>query len=160
MTGDRAASGELYLALNSIVGNAHRELHGTIHELGHHGRVEWISIAHGDIARRRIRTFTDRGRGCTIELPRDARLEDGAVLHLAADLAVVIRVDSGEQLVLVPHDLKSALRLGHWCGNLHWKVEFGEDRMTILLDGPSTSYRARLHDLQTLASFHIEGSDG
>lgn len=148
------------LEIGSILGSAHGDLHDAVHALEHRGRVEWIDIPRADAARKRLRAATDKGRDCLIALPRSAQLEDGAVLHLSDDLAVVLRVDSGERLVLVPHDLQSALRLGHWCGNLHWKVEFGPEHMAVLLDGPEERYRARLADLEALANFHIAEDNG
>lgn len=143
------------LEISDILGSAHGDLHDAVHALEHRGRVEWIDIPQADAARKRLRAATDKGRDCLIALPRSAQLADGAVLHLSDDLAVVLRVDSGARLVLVPHDLQSALRLGHWCGNLHWKVEFGSDSMAVLLDGPEERYRDRLKDLEELADFHI-----
>lgn len=143
------------LEISNILGSAHGDLHDAVHAMEHRGRVEWIDIPNADAARKRLRAMTDRGRDCMIALPRSAQLEDGAVLHLTDDLAVVLRVDSGARLVLVPHDLQSAMRLGHWCGNLHWKVDFGPDHMAVQLDGPEERYRARLRDLEALADFHI-----
>ncbi|MDK3018545.1 urease accessory protein UreE [Pseudodonghicola flavimaris] len=143
------------LEISTILGSAHDDLHDAVHALEHRGRVEWIDIPQADAARKRLRATTDKRRDCLIALPRSATLVDGAVLHMTDDLAVVLRVDSGARLVLVPHDLQSALRLGHWCGNLHWKVDFGPGSMTVLLDGPEERYRERLRDLETLAGFHI-----
>lgn len=144
------------LEITGIRGSAHGDLHDAVHALEHRGQVEWIDISHADAARKRLRAVTDKGRDCRIALPRSARMADGAVLHLSDALAVVLRVDSGERLVLVPHDLQSALRLGHWCGNLHWKVAFGAGHMAVLLDGSEDRYRARLKDLEGLADFHIK----
>lgn len=143
------------LEISAILGSAHGDLHDAVHAMEHRGWVEWVDIPFADAARKRLRAMTDRGRDCMIALPRSAQLEDGAVLHLTDDLAVVLRVDSGARLVLVPHDLQSAMRLGHWCGNLHWKVDFGPDHMAVQLDGPEERYRARLRDLEALADFHI-----
>lgn len=143
------------LEISDILGSTHGDLHDAVHALEHRGQVEWIDIPRADAARKRLRAATDKGRDCLIALLRNAQLADGAVLHLSDDLAVVLRVDSGARLVLVPHDLQSALRLGHWCGNLHWKVEFGPDSMAVLLDGPEERYRERLRDLEPLARFHI-----
>ncbi|NIY98058.1 urease accessory protein UreE [Salipiger sp. HF18] len=119
------------LQVTALLGNARSDRHDAVHALEH------------------------KGREVQIALPRDQSLEDGAVLHLDDTLAIVQRVDSGARLTLVPHDLPSALRLGHWCGNLHWKVSFAEGVTSVLLDGPEARYRARLRDLEGLASFHI-----
>ena len=143
------------LHVTAIVGNASGDLHDAVHALEHAGRVEFVDIPAADAARRRLRAVTDRGREVTIALARDVQMADGAVLALTSELAVVLRVDSGARLVIIPEDLSSAMRLGHWCGNLHWKVDFGADRMSILLDGPEDRYRDRLRDLQGLARFRI-----
>ncbi|SDE27866.1 urease accessory protein [Salipiger thiooxidans] len=141
------------LQVTALLGNARSDRHDAVHALEHEGRVEVIDIARADAAR------TDKVREVQIALLRDQSLEDGAVLHLDNTLAIVLRVDSGARLTLVPHDLQSALRLGHWCGNLHWKVSFAEGVMSVPLDGPEARYRARLRDLEGLASSHIAEPD-
>lgn len=147
------------LQVTALLGNARSDRHDAVHALEHEGRVEVIDIARADAARKRLRARTDKGREVQIALPRDQSLEDGAVLHLDDTLAIVLRVDSGARLTLIPHDLQSALRLGHWCGNLHWKVSFAEGAMSVLLDGPEARYRARLRDLEGLVAFHIAEPD-
>lgn len=147
------------LHVTLVLGSAHGDLHDAVHRLEHAGGVEYVDISATDAARKRMRLRSDRGREVTLALPRDVTLSDGAVLHLDDRRAVVLRVDSGARLVLVPDDLQSAMRLGHWCGNLHWKVEFSGDRMAILLDGPEDTYRARLRDLAGLADFAIEAGE-
>lgn len=131
-------------------------LHDKVHALEHRGRVETIVVPESEAARRRLRAATDRGRDCAIALDRTDRLTDGAVLHLTEDLAILVRLDGGARLRLIPADLASALRLGHWCGNLHWRVEFAPDHMDVILERPEETYRERLRDLQQLASFRIE----
>ncbi|MEM9048228.1 MAG: urease accessory protein UreE [Pseudomonadota bacterium] len=129
--------------------------HDRIHALDHEGRVEIIAVPEAEAARRRLRAVTDRGRDCAIALDRSERLADGAVLHLADDLAILVRLDGGARLRLVPADLASAMRLGHWCGNLHWRVEFGEGHMDVILERSAQEYRDRLRDLEGLADFTI-----
>lgn len=145
------------MLLTRILGHADGPgLHDRLHELDHDGRVEVIALAPADAARRRLRAVTDRGRDCAIALDRAERLGDGAVLHLAEDLAILARLDGGVRLRLVPADLASALRLGHWFGNLHWRVEFHAGHMDVILDGPPGPYRDRLRDLAGLARFSVE----
>ncbi|MEM8742600.1 MAG: urease accessory protein UreE [Pseudomonadota bacterium] len=134
------------------------DLHDRIHKLDHDGMVEIIAVPEAEAARRRLRAVTDRGRDCAIALDRAQRLSDGAVLHLSDDLAILVRLDGGARLRLVPGDLASAMRLGHWCGNLHWRVEFGAGHMDVILERPEAEYRDRLRDLHGLASFEIVGT--
>lgn len=144
------------LRLEAVLGLASDPaLHDRLHAMEHRGRLETVRIARADAARRRMRLVTDRGREVALALPREARLEDGAVLFLSADLAVVARVDGGPRLRLVPADLDSALRLGHHCGNLHWKADFRGGAVEVHMDGPEQTYRDRLRDLAPLARFTV-----
>lgn len=145
------------LLLTSILGTAAEpRWHDLLHAMEHRGQVEMLLIPEADVARRRMRIASDRGRDCAVALPRDQILVDGAVLHVSASLAIVARVDGGARLRLVPETVADALRLGHWCGNLHWKVVFGEGWMDVVMEGPEARYRDRLHDLADLARFRIE----
>ncbi|MDQ2093590.1 urease accessory protein UreE [Rhodalgimonas zhirmunskyi] len=146
------------MKLTSIEGSFNADLHDIVHALEHKGQVEFVHVSQADAARKRLRAETDKGREVQIVLPRSASIKDGAVVHLSEDLAIVLRVDTGARMVLVPHDIQSAMRLGHWCGNLHWKVEFNAGSMSVQLDGPEGQYRARLQDLESLADFHIDES--
>ncbi|QDL91041.1 urease accessory protein UreE [Paroceanicella profunda] len=144
------------LLLTAILGHAgERGLHERLHALEHRGRLEVIAVPAAEAARRRMRVTTDRGRACAIALERSARLSDGAVLHLGADLAIVARIDSGARLRLRPHSVEAALRLGHCCGNLHWKVDFTGDVLEVILDGPEQGYLDRLADVAAYAPFDI-----
>lgn len=144
------------LMLNQVMGNASEEpWHNRLHALEHLGGLETIAIPETESARKRMRVVTDRGRDCAIALPRDQVLSDGAVLYCRDGIAIVARIDSGARLRLVPHSVADALRLGHWCGNLHWKVVFGDGFMDVILDGPEQRYRDRLRDLAELARFDI-----
>lgn len=144
------------MMLTAVLGHAgDSDWHDRLHAMEHQGRVEVLSIAAADAARKRMRLRSDRGRDCAIALPRDQVLADGAVLYCDDDLAVVARIDGAARLRLQPETLGDAMRLGHWCGNLHWKVVFHPDAMEIVLEGPADHYLDRLRDLQGLARFHI-----
>lgn len=131
------------------------EWHDRLHALEHEGGLETVSIPEADAARRRMRVTTDRGRDCAIALPREQGLTDGAVLYHDGRLAIVLRIDGAARMRLRPVTVNDALRLGHWCGNLHWKVIFGDGVMDVVLDGPRERYEARLTDLKDLADFEI-----
>lgn len=145
------------MLLTRILGHADDpSIHDRLHALEHEGRVEIIAVPEAEAARRRLRAATDRGRDCAIALARADRLSDGAVLHLSEDLAIVVKLDGGARLRLVPADVASALRIGHWCGNLHWRVEFAPGHMDVILERPEDTYRERLRDLEALARFRVE----
>ena len=144
------------IMLETVLGLASdREWHDRLHALEHEGGLETIAIPEADAARKRMRVTTDRGRDCAIALPREQALTDGAVLLHDGRLAIVVRIDGAARMRLKPASVDDALRLGHWCGNLHWKVVFGEGVMDVVLDGPRERYEARLVDLHELASFEI-----
>ncbi|MEI4472081.1 urease accessory protein UreE [Frigidibacter sp. MR17.24] len=149
---------EAPLMLTAVLGQADdAPWHDRLHAMEHLGQLEVLAIPEAEAARKRLRLRTDRGRDCAVALPRDQALVDGAVLLAREDLAIVVRVDGGARLRLVPETVDDALRLGHWCGNLHWKVVFGSGAMEVVMDGPEARYRDRLRDLEPLARFTIDG---
>ncbi|MBU2959987.1 urease accessory protein UreE [Citreicella sp. C3M06] len=145
------------MMLETVLGMAaDAQWHDRLHALEHEGGVEFLSIPEADAARKRMRVTTDRGRDCAIALPREQGLSDGAVLFHDGRLAIVARIDGAARMRLRPASIDDAMRLGHWCGNLHWKVIFGQGVMDVVLDGPRARYEARLADLRGLAEFVIE----
>ena len=144
------------LMLEAVLGRAaDAEWHDRLHALEHEGALETVSIPEADAARKRMRVTTDRGRDCAIALPREQGLSDGAVLFHDGRLAIIARIDGAARMRLKPATVDDALRLGHWCGNLHWKGVFGAGVMDVVLDGPRDRYEARLTDLRGLADFEI-----
>ncbi len=119
-------------------------LHERLHALGHAGAVETIRLERKDMQRHRLRVETDKGTLCAIALPRDRALEDGAVLHLGEERAIVVRAMEERWLVLEPRDAAVALQLGYHAGNLHWRVQFRGGRIAIALEGPEQAYLDRL----------------
>ncbi len=133
------------LKLTGIVGlRSNADIGETLHALEHDGRVESIVLDRHDMRRHRLRTVTDKGTDCAIALPRSVDLEDGAVLLLEKDRAIVIRVSVERWLVLKPSDAGAALALGYHAGNLHWRVEFRGSTLAIALEGPDQQYLDRL----------------
>jgi len=115
-----------------------------LHQIGHAGRVEYVTLSHEDTKRHRLRVETDRGTDCSIALPRDQALSDGAVLALRPDRAIVVRMAEERWLRLRPHDTAAGLELGYCCGNLHWRVKFDADIIAIALEGPERDYLERV----------------
>jgi urease accessory protein len=136
------------LRLEGIVGNERDAvLSGKLHKLRHEGKVEYLFVQETDIGRRRLRLSTDRGTDCGISLSRNEVLEDGAVLFLEDERAVVTRVGAAQTLRLRPRSSEGALRLGWNAGNLHWKVKFDSGDLVVLVDGTREEYLARLATL-------------
>jgi urease accessory protein len=135
------------MRLQKVLGHANDlGIADRLHELSHRGSLEFFLIDRGDLGRRRFRFTTDRGTDCAIALPRDQRLEDGSVLYIGQDRAIVVRVAEQRWLRLLPLDEATALRLGYVAGNLHWRVRFKDKELQIALEGPEGVYLERLSD--------------
>ena len=133
------------LHLNRIVGNSSSgELAEKLHRLSHDGQLEEIHLSAADTARKRLRVETDKGTDCAIALNRDTNLENGSVLLLEDDRAIVVRMLETTWLGIQPRDSEAALELGYFTGNLHWRVRFDGDVLEIALDGPEENYLERL----------------
>jgi urease accessory protein len=131
--------------VTALLGNADDPpLHRALHRLEHAGKLEWLVLPRSDLARRRLRAATDKGREVAIALPRDSALYDKAVLVLRDDLGVVLRVETERWLGLQPRDPAAALALGYHAGNLHWRVRFEGARLMVALEGPVEGYIERV----------------
>ncbi len=133
------------VTINSIAGRAgDAAISERLHVLGHKQAVEYVPITVDETMRRRLRVRSDRGTECLVALPREQRLFDGAVLLLEAERAIVIRMSEQKWLSLRPVDMPSALELGYFAGNLHWRVRFDGAVLKVALEGPEKDYLARL----------------
>ena len=138
------------LKLESIVGAAtDPSIADRLHHLGHHGRVEYLSLSPEDTLRHRMRASTDAGTECAVVLDRAQQLFNGAVLMLTDERAVVVRMRETEWLTLAPRDTASALELGYFAGNMHWVVRFEGAWLCIALQGPADRYLERLQPFIT-----------
>jgi len=136
------------LELNAILGTlADPEIADAVHHAAHHGGVEYLHIPPAELGRRRLRMASDRGTDCAIALSREARLEDGAVLWLTHDRAIVVRLGEQRWLRLRAQDTASAIELGYHAGNLHWTVRFEGGDLLIAQNGPAENYLARIAPL-------------
>jgi urease accessory protein len=117
-----------------------------LHDMEHRGKVEYLMLSPADALRKRLRATTDKGTEYTIAIPRDQKPSDGAILELS-DHAIVVRMTEERWLTLQPTDAASALELGYFCGNLHWRVRFANECIQVALDGPEEDYIARLDHL-------------
>ena len=138
------------LKLESIIGAAtDPSIAERLHHLGHHGRVEYLSLSSEDTQRHRMRASTDTGTECAVVLDRTQHLFNGAVLMLTDERAMVVRMRETEWLTLAPRDTAAALELGYFAGNMHWAVRFEGAWLRIALQGPADRYLERLQPFIT-----------
>jgi urease accessory protein len=141
--------------LERIVGQASDpEIAGRLHGLQRAGRVEYLALQPEDMQRHRLRVTGDQGTEYAIAIPRRETLRDGAVLMLGEEKAVVVRSREQNWLRLKASDPDTALELGYFAGNMHWKVRFDGPVLEIALQGPEADYLTRLADF--LADGRIE----
>lgn len=154
---DDATDGGGPLVLSAVLGQVSEQpWHDRAHAAEAAGVLETVRIARVDAPRRRMRLLTNNDRDVALVLPRDVSLVDGAVLLANDTLMIVAQIDSGPRLRLMPADPASGLRLGYFCGNLHWKADFRDGAIEIHMDGPEETYHARLCDAEKLCDFTIE----
>jgi urease accessory protein len=128
---------------------AEAHLAEALHALDDRGAVDVLTLAPGDVSRRRMRVRTQSGEDLAIALPRDQTLFDGAVLLLEAGRAIVVRVATERWLRLAPNSIADAVELGYHAGNLHWRVRFAADTLLVALEAPVEDYIARLGSMVT-----------
>lgn len=133
------------LKLQGIVGHVDDSaIAAKLHHLRHNGTVEYLLLAPADTQRKRLRVTSDVGTDCAIALARDERLEDGSVLLIDDQRAIVVRLEELRWLTLEPTSLPAALELGYFVGNLHWRVKFDGERLKVAIEGDEGFYRDRL----------------
>ncbi len=135
------------IQLDKVLGHTHdAKLSSLLHDLSHKDKVEYIILDHANLKRRRFRIATDKGTDCAISIARDHKLSNGAVLLLENDRAIVVQMAEDQWLSLKPRDLATAIELGYFAGNMHWRVKFENDCLDIALDSPEEIYLERLKD--------------
>ena len=148
------------ILITEILGSASDpEFTDLLHTISHEGILEHLEITQRDAQRRRFRGKTDCGTDCAITLSRNTQLNNGDLLLLEAERAIVVRVDVERWLRIMPRDATVALRLGYHAGNLHWRVKFEESNLLILLEGSRENYMARLQDFITADEIEIRHDD-
>ena len=147
ITPERATRAQPVLLADVIGHEQDPEIGERLHHLRHQDRVEYLHLPAADLERRRLRATSDAGTDYAILLPRDQRLQDGAVLLLDEESAVVVRAGARRTLTFRATAVSSALRLGFLAGHLHWKSEFDGDRVQVWAEGPDSDYLDRLGDL-------------
>ena len=133
--------------INHILGYSHdSKLSNQLHDLSHKSQVEYIILDHTNLQRRRFRTTTNKGTDCVITIPRDEKLSNGAVLILDKNKAIVVKMTEDQWLSLKPKNVATAIELGYFAGNMHWRVKFENQHLDIALDSPEKIYLERLKD--------------
>lgn len=131
--------------LTSIIGYSEDEgIRNQLHALSHDDRVEYLVLEREDTRRHRLRAITDKGTDCAIALAREQKLEDGSVLLLEEQIAIVVRMKEERWLRAKTCDASSALEIGYFAGNLHWRVRFDQDVLRIAIEAPVDFYLSRL----------------
>jgi urease accessory protein len=118
-----------------------------IHRLEHRGAVDVVDVPTADLARRRLMITSSGGEQLAITLPREQKLFDGAVLLIDTERAIVVRAATERWLRLEPRSISDAIELGYHAGNLHWRVRFDGESLSVALEGRAEDYLARLGDL-------------
>lgn len=132
----------------TILGKADApEYKAQVHHLSHAHALDVVRLSRADLSRRRLRVTTEAGAEVAIALPRDLQLYDGALLALAPDRALIVRVETETWLRLAAVDQAAALRLGYFCGNFHWRVRFEGAHLLIAIETDLETYLARLEPM-------------
>lgn len=108
------------------------------------GRVIRLQVPEKELGRRRFKAADQHGVEYGVALSREVRLENGAVLELTPERAVVVEAWESEQLELRAVDAEGGVQLGWHAGHLHWRIRTSGDRMTVLLDAPREEYLKRI----------------
>lgn len=128
---------------SEILGSS-TDFNDALHRLDHAHAVDVLRLPRADLARRRLRTRSEGGAEIALALPRDQTLFDGAVLAISPEAALVVRVETENWIRLSARDAASALKLGYFCGNLHWRVRFDGDILMIAVENDERLYHERL----------------
>lgn len=135
------------IQIQSVIGHMHDpKISSALHDLSHQNKVEYIVLDHSNLQRRRFRIKTDQGTDCAISISRENKLSNGAVLLLENDRAIVVKMSEDKWLTLRPKDVSSAIELGYFAGNMHWRVKFENECLNIAIESPIEIYLERLKD--------------
>ena len=108
-------------------------------------RVERVVLTSGELARHRQRVRTDAGRELGISLPHGAALKDGDVLHLDAELAIVVEQAEEDLLRLLPRSPEEFGMMGYQVGNLHRAAMIDGRGIAVLYDKAIVALARRFH---------------
>ena len=88
------------------------------------------------IDRRRVRRLVEAPDGVifALELPTGTILHPGQLLHHDAEAAYIVSAADEDVLVVYPHDLAEAARVGHLIGNMHRDIHASGTEVVALAD--------------------------
>ncbi|MEM8843928.1 MAG: urease accessory protein UreE [Pseudomonadota bacterium] len=149
------------LILNSVLGSIDDEVFSDkIHTLSHSDKIEFIKLDPVDLARKKFKAYTTAGRSCAVSVSRDTVLENGSILCIEDDFAIVLKTNEVKWLKIKPHNINAAIELGYFAGNMHWQVRFSDHYLFIALNSSKESYLNRLSNLISNHSIEIIENDG
>ena len=108
-------------------------------------RLERVVLTSGDLAKARQRVMTDAGREIGISLPHGVSLKDGDVLHLDAEVAIVVEQAEEDLLWLQPKSPEEFGFLGYQVGNLHRAAMINHHGIAVLYDKAIEALAQRFH---------------
>jgi urease accessory protein len=108
-------------------------------------RVERVVLTSGDLAKHRQRVKTDAGREVGISLPHGVALKDGDVLHLDAEVAIVVQQADEDLLWLQPQTPEQFGFMGYQVGNLHRAAMINHHGIAVLYDKAIEALAHRFH---------------
>jgi urease accessory protein len=108
-------------------------------------RIERVVLTSGDLAKHRQRVKTDSGRELGIALPHGATLKDGDVLHVDAELAIVVEQAEEDLLRLLPRTPEEFGAMGYQVGNLHRAAMIDHHGIAVLYDKAIEALAHRFH---------------
>ena len=136
------------MILTQVIGTVRDRCYAIkLQEVERKGGIEYVTLNILDTQRKRLRVASDRGTDYAIALPREAALENGSILHLDQERAVIVKLARQQWLRLRPKQINSALQMGYNAGNHHWRVKFDGTDILIALEGPRSDYIERLEAL-------------
>lgn len=108
------------------------------------------------MGRRRFRAQNQFGTFFGVSLPRDGLLEDGAVLLLDSDRAVIVDAEENPELSLRATTIAGGIQPGWHAGHLHWKVRMVDESVAVMLEGPTDEYLDRIRPLLASGAIVVE----
>jgi urease accessory protein len=96
--------------------------------------VETVYLRSDDLVKRIQRVTTDHGREIGIRLKETKDLTEGDLLYLDERIAIVVRVQEDDLLVIRPRNLKQMGEIAHQLGNRHLPAQFEGEEMWVQYD--------------------------
>ena len=95
-----------------------------------------VELPMSAIDRRRVRRLVEAPDGVifALELPTGTILHPGQLLHHDAEAAYIVSAADEDVLVVYPHDLAEAARVGHLIGNMHRDIHASGTEIVALAD--------------------------